>query len=133
MSKGVLRLAVAAVIAVMHVRQAASAELVYRVTIRDFLPAMCAGSNAALTEKWNQTWGNTVEQTDWRVNRVLNATYASFCPFPELIASGELLPNFDFQAENYQAGFPENVGRGKYALGLFLVFVLHDMCSHMGI
>jgi hypothetical protein len=76
-------------------------QLVYRATIRDFIPAICFGLTSSLRDQWFNVWGLVPGQT-------INYAQASQCPFRTRIQSGDLVPHMDFQAANYQQGFPGN-------------------------
>jgi hypothetical protein len=79
----------------------AADDLIYRVTIRDFIPATCFGLTETMRSEWTDTWGGSAP----------SAAAATNCPFKDHIISGNLLPNLDFQATNYRAGIPLNANR----------------------
>jgi fibro-slime domain-containing protein len=88
-----------------HAAEEDDDKLIYRVTIRDFIPAICFGVSAELRAEWAAAWKYRIS------HRVPDTDNAANCPYKDQIIAGELLPNLDFQASNYQDGIPSNAGR----------------------
>jgi hypothetical protein len=103
-SKGTLFSVAFLLLSSHHLQNADAAigqELVYRVTVRDMLHGECIGSNVEHRQRWTDAWGTNDRPA---------ASTANNCPFTNKLNSGELIPNVDFQAGDYQGGFPLNAG-----------------------